>query len=139
MVAWLYRDRIRVSGPLALALFAVLCTTLQVAPVWFTLVAIATVPYLTLYLAARLPFREFERRGDLSYGMYLYGFPVQQLLVTAGAAPLGPLPLALLSVAATAPFAAASWVLVERPMLQFKNARLGGLLVWPRRMGKNAS
>lgn len=139
MVAWLYRDRIRSSGALAALLFAGALVVLCAWPAWFTLAAVATVPYVTLYLAARLPIRELERHGDLSYGMYLYGFPVQQLLVTTGAASLGPVVFALLAIVATVPFAAGSWFLVERPMLRLKNVSLPLALLWQRRMGKNAS
>lgn len=136
MVAWLYRDRIRTMGWLATALLAVAVAVLMGWPKWFTLAAVVTLPYLTLYLAARLPFREFERRGDLSYGIYLYGFPVQQLLVTAGAASLDPVLFALLAVVATVPLAAASWFWVERPILRLKNIKLPTAwlaLAWRRR------
>lgn len=58
-------------------------------------------------------------RADLSYGVYLYHFPVIQLLIAAGVAGatvttdllvLGPLALLV-----TLPIAAASWFLVEAP------------------------
>jgi peptidoglycan/LPS O-acetylase OafA/YrhL len=67
----------------------------------------------------------FVRRrfhGDLSYGLYLWGYPVQQLIVA-----LSPVrqPFALFAIALplTALCAAASWRLVESPALQLK-ARL---------------
>jgi peptidoglycan/LPS O-acetylase OafA/YrhL len=53
--------------------------------------------------------------NDFSYGTYLYAFPVQQLLVIAGAHHLGVVPYIVLSIASTAPLAALSWFLVERP------------------------
>jgi peptidoglycan/LPS O-acetylase OafA/YrhL len=55
--------------------------------------------------------------ADLSYGLYIYAFPLQQLLASKG---LLTFPAALL---ATLPFAIASWYLVERPALKLK-ARL---------------
>jgi peptidoglycan/LPS O-acetylase OafA/YrhL len=57
--------------------------------------------------APRLP-------ADLSYGLYIYAFPVQQILAAHGALSLWA------SVALTLPFAAASWFLVEKPALRFK-------------------
>ena len=65
----------------------------------------------------------FGRFGDLSYGIYIYAFPVQQTLVWAGAAKL-PFALGFVSAcAATVACAYASWHLVERPALGFKPKR----------------
>ncbi len=63
----------------------------------------------------------FDRFGDLSYGVYLWAWPVQQLVVllTGTQAPL-PLQLAL-SVAGTLALAYASWHLVEKRALRLKD------------------
>lgn len=83
--------------------------------------ALAPLPlaYLLLWIGAAAPGRVMRigSRNDLSYGTYLYAFPVQQLLVLAGAARLGVLAFVLLSVAGTVPLAALSWFLVERPAM----------------------
>ncbi len=52
--------------------------------------------------------------ADLSYGLYIYAFPIQQMLAAHGALSLWA------SLALTLPFAAASWFLVEKPALRFK-------------------
>ncbi|WP_019135044.1 acyltransferase family protein [Cellulomonas massiliensis] len=62
-------------------------------------------------------------RTDLSYGAYIYAFPVQQLLVALGLAAWGVGGYFLASVAVTAPLAALSWFVVERPALHLKDAR----------------
>jgi peptidoglycan/LPS O-acetylase OafA/YrhL len=49
-------------------------------------------------------------------------FPVQQLLATVGVHRLGYLPFLTASLATTAPVAAASWWLVEKPALRYKKA-----------------
>lgn len=56
-------------------------------------------------------------KADLSYGTYLYGWPVAQFLVHLLPG-IAPLELALISTLATLPFAAASWYLVEHPSLR---------------------
>lgn len=57
--------------------------------------------------------------GDYSYGLYVYAFPVQQLII-ACYGPTTPPPLtAALTVAATLPFAMLSWHCVEKRALEF--------------------
>lgn len=78
------------------------------------------VAYLTLWAGARLPFTSIGRRNDLSYGLYIYGFPVQQSLVLLGAQSAGLVAFAALGVVATVPFVAASWYAVEKPAMRMR-------------------
>lgn len=64
-------------------------------------------------------------RTDLSYGIYVYAFPIQVGLVMLGVT--SPAANALLALACTLPFAVASWYLIERPALRLK-APLGDML-----------
>lgn len=61
--------------------------------------------------------------NDLSYGTYIYAFPVQQLLVLGGLATLPAVVFAAVSVALTLPLAALSWFLVEKPAQRLKPGR----------------
>ncbi|MGB0505147.1 MAG: acyltransferase family protein [Pikeienuella sp.] len=67
--------------------------------------------------------------GDISYGVYIYGWPVTQLVVWIAAPASAPV-AALLSALAVVPFAAASWVMVEKPMMMRVQA-------WRRRRADN--
>lgn len=58
---------------------------------------------------------------DLSYGVYIYAFPIQQLLVICGLVSLNPIVFALLATIATLPLAALSWFLIEKPALSLKS------------------
>ncbi len=80
--------------------------------------------YPLLWLGIHLPFHRVGARNDYSYGIYIYAFPMQQLLAIWGANRWGYWPYALLSVAATAPLAVASWWIVERHALRLKEAHL---------------
>jgi peptidoglycan/LPS O-acetylase OafA/YrhL len=62
---------------------------------------------------------------DLSYGIYIYAFPIQVGLVMLGVT--SPTSNALLAIACTLPFALASWYLIERPALRLKTP-LGDML-----------
>jgi peptidoglycan/LPS O-acetylase OafA/YrhL len=113
---WVWRDRIPLRWPvLAVLLIAAAATrgTLAFHAAYFALVA-----YGTFYLGfvPRLPRIE---RNDLSYGVYLYGWPMQQLAFLAGAAT----PMSNTAVASALAFAcaAASWFAIERPALRLKS------------------
>jgi peptidoglycan/LPS O-acetylase OafA/YrhL len=81
------------------------------------------VTYLLLWLSGALPdwTRNWGHRADLSYGAYLYGFPLQQLLVVGGLQRLGLTAFVLLSLVVTAPVACLSWFLVERPAMRLRS------------------
>jgi len=60
--------------------------------------------------------------GDLSYGIYIYGFPVQQTLEHYFS--LEYLPLIICTVVIAFPLAYLSWHFIEAPMLRLKTIRL---------------
>lgn len=64
--------------------------------------------------------RRFDRFGDLSYGVYLYAFPIQQTIIWSLASRLHWWPRLFLTILCTAVFAYASWHLVERHALKLK-------------------
>ncbi|MEV7693157.1 acyltransferase [Microbacterium sp. NPDC089189] len=73
--------------------------------------------YALLFLSTVIPQPGWIARNDVSYGFYIYAWPVQQLTVVAGALSLG-FP-AYLAITALITFGLAwlSWVLVERPIM----------------------
>ena len=78
--------------------------------------------YLALYIAQ---FRfgaatQFTDKNDLSYGVYIFGWPIQQLLLLYG---LGTQPLTNTGMAwiILLPLAYASWRFVEKPSLRLKD------------------
>lgn len=58
--------------------------------------------------------------NDLSYGVYIYAFPVQQLLIVGGSASLGILLNVVLTLAITMCLAYLSWNFVEKPAMGLK-------------------
>jgi len=78
--------------------------------------------YLLLYFAfsKSVRFPHFGGKVDLSYGLYLYGWPVEQLLVYYFRAHLSPFSLISLAFPISALLAWGSWTLIERPCLRLK-------------------
>ena len=83
------------------------------------------VPTLTLVLgnASSPGVRSAGRFGDLSYGIYIYAFPVQQTFVWLCKDSLSWWPLLIITTAVTLLLAFLSWHLIENPALQFKPKR----------------
>lgn len=124
---YLYRDRLAISGRWALlAVLGLILTGLVPAakalPILFPVLG----GYLIFYLAAQpSPYgiaRKLTQRGDLSYGLYLYAFPIQLLLVhSIGRQRLTPLTLFLAALLITSFFAILSWKLIESPCIRLKS------------------
>jgi len=60
------------------------------------------------------------RKNDYSYGIYIYGFLMQQLFASLGYNRWGYLPFSLLSLAAAVACAWLSWHLIERHAMHLK-------------------
>ena len=83
-------------------------------------VGLASTPYV----------RRASRYGDLSYGLYLWAFPVQQLVIDLWGVQRMSVNL-LIVTAITAALALVSWHVVEHPSLKLKD-RLVRRLTRPR-------
>jgi len=77
--------------------------------------------YAVIVSGALIHNRRLNLRTDLSYGTYIYACPIQQVLVIAGLGAVNPLVFANVATAATLPFAAMSWFVVERPAMRLKS------------------
>jgi peptidoglycan/LPS O-acetylase OafA/YrhL len=77
---------------------------------------------IVLWLAWHLPFSGFEKTvgGDYSYGLYIYAYPVQQMLAFMGVIRFGVVVFFFLSLVIALALAVLSWHLVEKPLLRFK-------------------
>ncbi len=78
-------------------------------------------PLAILFGSASTPcIRDTGRYGDISYGVYLYAFPVQQTIISLFGNHLTIWSALSLSTAVTVALAFLSWHLVESPALQLK-------------------
>lgn len=87
----------------------------------YLLVAPAAVAYLVILIGSSRRLTRLGATRDLSYGVYIYAWPIQVILLLLGAA-AWPLVVYLGSAAAiTAIFALVSWIVVEAPALTLKS------------------
>jgi peptidoglycan/LPS O-acetylase OafA/YrhL len=110
---YVHRDRVPLSIPLAVALGALLILSVPVG--LEAVLAPVVLPYYALWLGARLPLR-WER--DLSYGTYIYAWPIQQTVAVAGVATAGLLVFDLVTVPIILGLAFVSAVVVEEPAVR---------------------
>jgi peptidoglycan/LPS O-acetylase OafA/YrhL len=120
ILAFFFARRIRLS-PVGLLVSAVLVfTLLRTGPV-------AEIAYILLFAYAALVIGAMEipvlsavtRRDDISYGVYLYGWPLQQLILFACPGIGLPLHVAA-SFAAAICAGALSWRFVEKPAMRLR-------------------
>jgi peptidoglycan/LPS O-acetylase OafA/YrhL len=78
--------------------------------------------YLALWLALnpRLPVIPAAHFGDLSYGLYIYGWPVEEAVIWAMGGRALWWQVFAIALPATVAFAYLSWHLIERPALRLK-------------------
>ncbi len=80
--------------------------------------------YLLLWISTWLPSPKLVMTNDVSYGAYVYAFPVQQLLAVFGAYHWGVWWFTLAAFIATMPLAIASWLAVEQPIMRLARRRV---------------
>lgn len=87
-------------------------------PGWGGQAASPFLAYAILFLSTIVPQPRWIAKNDVSYGFYIYAWPMQQLLVLLGGARWGFTVFMPTALALTLVFAVASWFLVERPMMR---------------------
>ncbi|MCV6597970.1 MAG: acyltransferase [Mangrovicoccus sp.] len=116
---FIWRDRVPLSLGVGAALFA-LVPLAHDGPLYYPALSLA-ITYASFWLAY-IPggwLRRYNRLGDYSYGVYIYGFPMQGLVMWLFG-PQTPLANILTALPPTLALAVLSWHLVEKPALALK-------------------
>jgi peptidoglycan/LPS O-acetylase OafA/YrhL len=121
MLVRLFADRLPVTGWLVAGAAALVAGSALLPN--YGLLAALPLAYLLIVVGAWIRSPRLRFRNDISYGVYIYAFPVQQSLALLGLWRLGVPGFAVLSILATAPFAIASWFGVEKPLLRWRGQR----------------
>ncbi|MGH9301111.1 MAG: acyltransferase family protein [Acidimicrobiales bacterium] len=118
----LYSEKIVISN--TFAAFAAAALVFSLRNQLYTAIGEVAFAYLVMWLATALPLARFDSRGDFSYGIYIYAFPVEQMLSAWKFNRQGFVPYIAVSLAITLVLAVASWFAIERPCLTLKNMTL---------------
>jgi len=119
--AMLYGDRIPIDDRLGVVALAGVVWTLRHGS-WNTL-GVPLYVYTVLWLGGRGPVARWADRYDLSYGVYVYGYVIQQLLADYGVERHGMALYIGASIVITMLVALLSWTVVERPAMRLKSWR----------------
>lgn len=82
--------------------------------------------YLIMYasFSEKVRLYQFSKYGDFSYGIYIYGFPVQQAVVFFNGGSMNPYVNMAFSYPITLILAVGSWYFIEKPCMRLKKVQL---------------
>lgn len=119
MLCYVYRDKIRLSGKIAILCFAgfLLSCVLGILKI----IVYFVLPYVLLYLAfgTKKKLSGFGSKAEISYGMYLFGSPVQQTITMLFGGTMVPALNFIIALPVDIILAYFLCVLVEQPVTRF--------------------
>ncbi|UFH53101.1 acyltransferase family protein [Spirosoma sp. KNUC1025] len=120
-----YREYIPRTRSLIVLSLVILAITLRWVRV-FELAQVIFGSYLFFCLAfsKKIKLYNFAKYGDFSYGIYLYGWPIQQLVFLYFGSRLNVAGTFFVSLAFVFPFAVFSWHIIEKQFLRLKNFKV---------------
>lgn len=117
-VAFLLIERIGVNVWVAASSIVVALAFIVFVPGWGGQISAPFLAYGLLYLSTVIPQPRWVAKNDISYGFYIYAWPIQQLVVLVGGDRWGMIVYILLTIVGTVGLALLSWYLVERPSMR---------------------
>ncbi len=107
----------------------------------YAVVGVPAGVYFILWAGSAIPgrIRRIGQKNDISYGVYLYAFPVQQALAYFGLYKLGVIPMIAAAAAIVLSLSWLSWRYVESPAMSLKGWGPGrGFAYWTQRIRAGA-
>lgn len=124
MMVYTYKDKIKLDNNLALISLIGLLLFWYQGNCIIPFVIFGS--YLLFYFGFnnRINLSNFSKKGDYSYGMYIYAFPIQQLYIYLFNGRMNSYINFALAFITTLLFAILSWYLIEKPCLKLKKINL---------------
>lgn len=116
MLYYIYRDKIILNGKLALIAGVMFIVSIFIGGTPITI--LVAFPYMCMYLffGAKQRFEKLSDMGNYSYGIYLCGFPIQQVIVNYMGHKMNPYINMIIAVPIAIAFAIILYYLVEKPV-----------------------
>jgi peptidoglycan/LPS O-acetylase OafA/YrhL len=119
---FLFKEEIFMSSKFFL--FALGLIILGIKNHFYLVIAPLSLPYILFWLAFKLPLTNFDKYGDFSYGLYIYAFPVQQMLSYFKMNKHGFIVYFLASALISLLAAVLSYHVIEKPFLKLKSLQV---------------
>lgn len=121
-IVYLIKDRIvfDLKYLIAASIFCILVMTF-IPYCWATEICAIPMTYIILYISVRLKSPKFIQENDISYGVYIYAWPIQALIATiivVYGIHANIWIYTIICFIVTAIFASLSWFLLEKPILK---------------------
>ncbi|MNO29374.1 Acyltransferase family protein [compost metagenome] len=119
---YLYKERIVLNSKFFAITLFIAFISLKAGVINYTLILV--LPYALIFVAVKFRYSKFRKYGDFSYGLYIYAFPIQQLIVYFWRDSLNITTFILLNCISTFIVSFLSWHLIEKKALKLK---VGGI------------
>ncbi len=116
--AYFIIERLGMRRWVGIASLVIAASLIILVPRWGGQAAAPFLAYGLLFLSTLVPQPKWIARNDISYGLYIYAWPLQQLLAVSGVPHAGMTIYLALTVIGTTLLATASWFLIERPAMR---------------------
>ncbi|PWV90262.1 peptidoglycan/LPS O-acetylase OafA/YrhL [Paenibacillus cellulosilyticus] len=127
MVFYLFRDSIKLRGSYFLIALLLLVCAGWLGYLKEGLLVLGAYAVFYLVFGTKFKYPGVSKHGDFSYGMYIFAFPIQQIL--SENFELNPYIAFIVSALITFVFAYASWHLIEKRAMKFKRVRVNKVLI----------
>lgn len=116
-----FKDSIKYNTLFMLLVYCIIFITKELN-ILSTYINIILMPYLIFWLAfqRKLKFNKLTKYGDFSYGLYLYAFPVQQLIVYFFREEMNLFSFSIIALLISLLFGILSWKYIESPALKLR-------------------
>ena len=121
---YLYRDQIKFNWMMALLSFTVIILSLLFGQFHFVFAIFGS--YFIFYIAyhPNINLQKFSNYGDASYGMYIFAFPIQQVISLYLHGSVTPFINFIITFPIVLLLSYSSWHFLEKPMLKLKNKKI---------------
>jgi peptidoglycan/LPS O-acetylase OafA/YrhL len=130
MLFFAYREKIILNWMLMIISIASMVISVVAGKIWlhysgglFYTIAPIPLAYSVFFLADSLPFKNINNQSDISYGLYIYGTLVINLIASFGLS-VNYVTFLIIILGISIPVSYLSWIIIERPSLKLKKWKL---------------